>query len=58
MIGKEMVNIVTALPPSYGEATTEICNEDSYQSIIDKVLSDTSMSSIVGSEHDLMLHDC
>lgn len=30
MVGEEMVNIMTALPPSYGETATEVCNEDAY----------------------------
>jgi len=58
MVGDEMVDIVTALPPANGQATTEVGNENTYQCIIHKVLRDASMASIMCGEHYLVLGYC
>lgn len=50
-----MMDVVTALPPSNRQAAAEISNEHADQGIGDKVLCDGTMTSIVGSKHDLML---
>lgn len=55
MIGDEMMDIMTALPPSNWQSTQEITNENADKRIVDKVLGDASMSCIVRSKHDLML---
>lgn len=54
-VGDEVMNVVAALPPSNGQATAEVGDEDTNGRVDDKVASDGAMSSIVGAEHDLML---
>jgi len=58
MVGDKVVDVVAALPPANGQTTTEVGNEDAYQGIVHKVLSDASMASIMGSEHYLVLEYC
>ncbi len=50
-----MVDVVTALPPAYGQAAAEVGYEHSDQTVHEKAMGDASMSSVVGSKHDLML---
>jgi hypothetical protein len=50
------MDIVTALPPSDGEAAAEVGDEHADERIDNEDLRDSSMSSIVCSEHNLMLH--
>lgn len=58
MVGEKMVDVVTALPPSDRQATAEVCNENTYECVVDEVLSNAAMASVVCSEHDLMLENC
>ena len=55
VIGDEMVDVVTTLPPSNRQATAEISNEHANQRIRDEVVCDSTMSGIVGCEHNLVL---
>jgi hypothetical protein len=55
MIRDQVVHVVAALPPSDGEATAKVGNEDADQGVDDKVLGDGAVTCVVGAEHDLML---
>lgn len=55
MVRDEVVDIVAALPPTNGEATTEVGNKHSNQGVSNEVMGDASMACIVSCEHDLML---
>jgi hypothetical protein len=54
MVCDEVVNIVAALPPSNGQSTTKVRNEDANQSINLEIVSNTHMPGIVRGEHDLV----
>lgn len=55
MIGDQVMDIVTALPPADGQPATEVGDEHAKECIHDEIVGDGKMSSIVRSEHDLML---
>ena len=50
-----MVHVVAALPPSNGQATAKVGNEDADEGVYLKNVSDGSVTGIVRREHDLML---
>lgn len=50
-----MVNVVTALPPSDGKTAAKVGDEHGNQSVNLKVGCDGQVTSIVSSEHELML---
>jgi len=54
-VGDEMVDIVRALPPAYGETTAKIGNEGSDQGVDDKIAGNSTVSSVVCGKHDLLL---
>ena len=49
------MNIVAALPPTYGKATTEVGNEHANQGVCNEIVGNASMPCIVSCEHNLML---
>ena len=53
-VGDEMMDVVTRLPPSDGQSTTEVSDEDADEGIGDKFPHDPTVSGVVGSEHDLL----
>ena len=55
MVGDQVVNVVTALPPPNGQATAEVGNKDPNHSVGEHGMSDTSMTCVMGSKHYLML---
>ena len=55
LVCDEMVNIMAALPPSHGQATAKVGNEESNQRVNGEIGGDGSMSSIMSREHDLVL---
>jgi hypothetical protein len=56
LVGDEVVDVVAALPPSDGQATAKVGDEDTNEGIDDEVVGDGTMASVVSCEHDLMLH--
>lgn len=50
-----MMHVVTAFPPPYRQAATEVANKDTNQSVYNEIVSYTSVTRIMSSEHDLML---
>lgn len=52
-----MVNIVTALPPSDGKTAAKVGDEHGNQGVNLKVGCDGQVTSIVSSEHELMLYE-
>ena len=52
----KVMYIVATLPPTNGETAAKVCNKHAYQRVNDIIVRYTSMSCIVGGEHDLMLH--
>lgn len=55
MVCNQVVYIVTTLPPSDRQATAKVRDEDTYYCVIDEVRCHTSMTSVMSSEHDLVL---
>lgn len=53
-VGDEMVDVVRALPPSNTQTTAEVGDESTDQSIGDEVASNTTVTGVVSSEHDLL----
>jgi hypothetical protein len=50
-----MMDVMAALPPSNGQATTEVGNEHGNKRVDDKHMGYSSMSRIVRGKHDLVL---
>ena len=55
MVCDEMMDIMAALPPANRETTAEIGDEESDESVDDKVVGDSTMTSIVCCKHYLLL---
>ena len=53
-VGDNMVHVVIALPPAQTQPTDEVCNDDADDSVDMKVVRDTHVASVVGSEDQLM----
>lgn len=49
-----MVHIVISFPPAKAEAAHEVGNNDTNSGINGKVVSDTHVTGVVGTEHQLM----
>ena len=54
MVGDEVVDIVTALPPSHGQTTAQIANEYSNERVHDDVVGESPVARVMSGEHDLM----
>lgn len=57
MVCDKMMYVVTALPPTNRKAAAKVGDEHTNQGIDDEIVGDALMSSVVSSEHDLVLPD-
>ena len=54
IIGDEVMDVVTALPPADGKAAAEVSDEDANEGIGGEILGNATMTGVVGGEHYLM----
>lgn len=54
-VGDEVMDIVAALPPSYRQPATKVCDEHADQGVGEHAVGNASVACVMGSEHDLML---
>ena len=55
MVRDKVMDIMTALPPSYRKATAKVGDKHANQGISDEVVGDASMTCVMGCKHYLML---
>ena len=55
IVWNEMVDVMATLPPPNGETATEVSDKHANECIDYEIMSDASVSCIVGCKHDLML---
>jgi hypothetical protein len=54
LIGYDVVYVVASLPPPKTQATDEVCDNDSYNTVHVEIVRDSHVASIMGSENKLM----
>lgn len=55
-VGDEVMYVVRKLPPADAHAAAQACDERADEGVSREVAGDASMASIVGHEHDMVLH--
>lgn len=56
MVRDEMMHVVTALPPSYREPAAQVGNNHPDQRVDNVIVGYSSMTSVMGGKHDLVLY--